>query len=174
MKKLWNKFVALKPSIKLAAAALFLILCAAVATMGDNQESGKDGDKAGVFYENKELGFEVSLPELLKDKMSITTEETEAYGETITTVSVYYNSETEGTITTVHVLSFDEMSEEAWNKMKEEGGPLGRELGVSEAGRVVVLNTLQSNPFEEGSEDFELFQKLPEQLGIVTETFAFL
>ena len=39
---------------------------------------------------------------------------------------------------------------------------------------MVVLNTLQSNPFAEGTEDYELFQQLPDELAVVRESFQFL
>ena len=66
------------------------------------------------------------------------------------------------------------MSVGVWEKLQTEGGPLGRMLGVSDSGRVVVLNTLQSNPFPEGTEDYLLFQDLPQQLSVIEESFRFL
>lgn len=36
-----------------------------------------------------------------------------------------------------------------------------------------MLHTLQSNPFSEGDEEYELFQTLGSEIGVVSETFAF-
>ena len=40
-------------------------------------------------------------------------------------------------------------------------------------GRTAVLHTLQSNPFSEGDEEYELFQTLGSEIGVVSDTFAF-
>lgn len=139
-------------------------------TEEEAHEETRTEPAAKVEYISESLGFRAALPELLQEKMSVVTEEREVYGETVTLVSIYY----EGEETQANVLSFEEMSKEVWQKMQEEGGPLGRELGVSKQGRVVVLNTIQSNPYEEGSKDFEILQELPKQLGVIEETFIFI
>lgn len=130
-------------------------------------ESGSE--EAPLLLESPELGFSVELPALLKDHMRVETSQRDAYGETISTVSVYYtNGESEA-----HVLSLEEMSQAVWEQVQAEGGPLGTVLGESDSGRVVILNTLQSNPFAEGTEDYELFNQLPQQLSVVYDTFQF-
>ena len=130
-------------------------------------ESGSE--EAPLLLESPELGFSVELPALLKDHMRMETSQRDAYGETISTVSVYYtNGESEA-----HVLSLEEMSQAVWEQVQAEGGPLGTVLGESDSGRVVILNTLQSNPFAEGTEDYELFNQLPQQLSVVYDTFQF-
>lgn len=130
-------------------------------------ESGSE--EAPLLLESPELGFSVELPALLKDHIRVENSQREAYGETISTVSVYYtNGESEA-----HVLSLEEMSQAVWEQVQAEGGPLGTVLGESDSGRVVILNTLQSNPFAEGTEDYELFNQLPQQLSVVYDTFQF-
>lgn len=123
-----------------------------------------------LVYTNNELGFKTNLPPLLGDKYGVETSERDAYGEKITTVTISYTGEEY----TVNVLSFEEMSKEVWDKVQAEGGPLGMVLGESESGRVVIWNTPQSNPFAEGTADFDLFQKLPKELSVVKDNFSFI
>ena len=66
------------------------------------------------------------------------------------------------------------MSEAVWKNVQGEGGPVGDELGVSKDGRVVIINTLQSNPYAEGTVDYEELNKLPKQISEVKESFRFL
>ena len=130
-------------------------------------ESGSE--EAPLLLESPDLGFSVELPALLKDHMRMETSQRDAYGETISTVSVYYtNGESEA-----HVLSLEEMSQAVWEQGQAEGGPLGTVLGESDSGRVVILNTLQSNPFAEGTEVYELFNQLPRQFSVIYDTFQF-
>lgn len=129
-----------------------------------------DEQEKGSIFENVEMGFRVKLPALLEGKVSEEISTTESNDETITTATIYYQGETEKVV----ALSFDEMSEKLWKQMKEEGGPLGIELGISDGGRVVVMNTLQSNPFAEGSADYEVFNQFPMQLKVVEESFEFI
>lgn len=136
-----------------------------------SSEATSDMQQAeGPVYENMELGFRVELPALLTDHMSQTTSTREAYGETVTTVTITY----EGEGGPANLLSFEEMSEAVWEQMQAEGGPLGTVLGTSDEGRVVVLNSTQSNPYAEGTEDYEVLNEFPMQLKVVIETFAFL
>lgn len=123
-----------------------------------------------LIYKNNEFGFTTQLPPLLGDKYDTETSWRDAYGEKITTVTISYTGEEH----TVNVLSFEEMSAEVWEKVQAEGGPLGMILGESESGRVIILNTPQSNPFAEGTADFELFQKLPKELAVVKDNFSFI
>ena len=127
-------------------------------------------EPAGVPFESQELGFAVTLPSLLDGHMRQETSQREAYGETISTVSFYYVGETGD----AHVLSFEEMSTAVWEQVQAEGGPLGVELGTSDDGRVVVMNTLQSNPFAEGTSDYDVMNEYPSQLSVVYDTFRFL
>ena len=127
-------------------------------------------EPAGVPFESQELGFAVTLPSLLDGHMRQETSQREAYGETISTVSFYYVGETGD----AHVLSFEEMSTAVWEQVQAEGGPLGVELGTSDSGRVVVMNTLQSNPFAEGTADYDVMNEYPSQLSVVYDTFRFL
>lgn len=134
--------------------------------------SGDETDKQeeGPVFENAEMGFRVKLPALLEGKVSEEINTMEVNGETITTATIYYDGESDK----VNVLSFDEMSEKLWKQMQEEGGPLGVEMGISNDGRVIVMNTLQSNPFEEGSADCEVLNQFPMQLKVVEESFEFI
>ena len=107
---------------------------------------------------------------MLADHYEAGVSEREAYDDVITTVFIsYLDGES-----AVNVLSFEEMSKDVWEKVQAEGGPLGVVLGESDAGRVVVMNPLQSNPFAEGTPEYELFNELPDQLSAVTESFRFL
>ena len=137
---------------------------------GGGEAAGPASGEDSLLLESEELGFSAELPPLLEGRTEVEESRREAYGETVTTLSVYYvNGEAR-----THVLSFEEMSAGVWGKIQAEGGPLGRMLGVSDSGRVVVLNTLQSNPFPEGTEDYLLFQDLPQQLSVIEESFRFL
>lgn len=51
---------------------------------------------------------------------------------------------------------------------------MGTELTTSEDGRVAVMTTLQSNPFSESEEAYDLFNQLPKELAAVSESFRFL
>ena len=145
---------------------------AAEAPAGDSAALPDDSlaSEEPLVYTDEALHFQVELPELLKGHLKIETATRQAYGETVSTVGVYYQNGD----AVAHVLSLEEMSEEVWQQMQAEGGPLGEELARSQDGRVVVLNTLQSNPFAEGTEDYELFQQLPDELAVVRESFKVL
>lgn len=56
---------------------------------------------------------------------------------------------------------------------KQAAEPAGTELGSSN-GRVIVLESMQSNPYEEGSTDYEVMQTFPEELEKIKDNFAFL
>lgn len=133
-----------------------------------NNQTNKQEE--GPIFENAEMGFRVKLPALLEGKVSEEISKTEIDGETVTTARIYYEGESDK----VNVLSFDEMSENLWKQMQEEGGPLGVEMGISNNRRVIVMHTLQSNPFEEGSADYEVFNQFPAQLKVVEESFKFI
>lgn len=124
----------------------------------------------GPIFENAEMNFRVKLPALLEGKVSEEITTSESNGETIRTATIYYQGESENIV----ALSFDEMSEKQWKQMQEEGGPLGVEMGTSDKGRVIVMHTLQSNPFEEGSADYEVVNQFSKQLKVVEESFEFI
>ena len=176
--------------VLLAAAALLVALTVAACSNGSNGQSSSQGSSSSssqessssssdasdaenepLVYYDTNLGFKVELPELLRNHTKIETTEREGHTEKVTSVMVYYIGEGD---TQVNVFSFDEMSSGEWEKTKEAGGPLGTVLGESEDGRVVVFNTLQSNPFMEGDPEYELFNELPGQMGIIQKTFQFL
>ena len=122
--------------------------------------------EGGVELVSRELGFAVTLPEVLRGRMGQTTLENNG----ITTLIISY----EGESGTANLFSFDRMDTETYEKLKAEGGPVGDQLGVSEDGRVVLFNGPQSNPFEPGTADYQAMEDLPGQLGIVRESFRFL
>lgn len=125
-----------------------------------------------VLLEVPEMNFSVELPPLLKYHYTTELSSREAYGETIQTLRVFYRSDTDSSLTSI--VSFEEMSSSVWEQVQAEGGPLGSVLGESEDGRVVILNSLQSNPFSEGSPEFELFQDYPSQASVIQDSFQFL
>lgn len=123
-----------------------------------------------VIYENEDLNFSAELPELLKDCMYVEVSETTAYDDTINIVKVYYQGEKSDQ----NIFTFEEMDQAVWDSIQAEGGPVGTELGVSSSGRVVVLNSMQSNPFEEGTDDYDKLNDIFDQMDIISETFTFL
>lgn len=120
----------------------------------------------GVELVSEELGFAVTLPESLRDRMGQETMENNG----ITTLLISYAGETG----TANLFSFDVMDTETYEKVKAEGGPIGTELGISDDGTVVLFNGPQSNPFEMGTADYEAMETLPSDLKIVFDTFRFL
>ena len=91
----------------------------------------------GVELVSQELGFAVTLPESLQGRMGQSTVENSG----TTTLIISYAGETG----TANLFSFDVMDAETYEKLKAEGGPMGK-LGVSNEGRVVLFNGPQSNP----------------------------
>ena len=128
----------------------------------------KQQEEEGV-YKNKEMNFQTVLPSWGEDKMSVEVSEREVNGETVQTAKVIYHGEK----TDCNPVTFEEMSQETWDSIKAEGGPVGTELGSSN-GRVIVLESMQSNPYEEGSADYEVMQTFPEELEKIKDNFAFL
>lgn len=127
-------------------------------------------DSGTLIYKNEELGFSMELPSLLKDKVRTESSQWELYGETASRIFFYYEN---GDATAI-VLTLEEMSQEAFEKMKAEGGPVGVELGTSSDGRVVIFTTLQSNPFPENTPEFELFQTFPSEISVIVDSFQFI
>ena len=128
-----------------------------------------------ILYQNDELGFSAELPALLEDIMYVEESDyTASNDETVNVVRIYVEGGEEGTEDDANVLTFEEMSADAWEALQAEGGPLADELGVSSSGRVVTLSTVQSNPFAEGTEAAENMDAIVSDLGVVRETFKFL
>ena len=127
-----------------------------------------------ILYQNDELGFSAELPALLEDCMYVEESEYTAYDDTVNVVRIYVDGGEEGTDDDAILLTFEEMSQETWDAIQAEGGPLPDELGVSSSGRVVTLSTVQSNPFAEGTEAAENMDAIASDLGVVRETFKFL
>lgn len=126
------------------------------------------GTEAGV-YENQAMNFQTVLPAWEEGQTSMETSEYEAYGEMVQGAKLIYHGEAAD----CNPVTFEEMSLNVWEAMQKEGGPLGTELGRQD-GRVVVLNMIQSNPYEEGSRDFEAMKDLPEAVEAIRENFSFL
>ena len=85
------------------------------------------------------------------------------------TVTVYYMESPERQEKDIHLLTVELWPAGAWDDSQSTGTPIGE----SADGRTAVLHTLQSNPFSEGDEEYELFQTLGSEIGVVSETFAF-
>ena len=143
---------------------------------GSSQQPQEDGksDSSDLTYSSDDLGIAFSLPEILRGHSKLLTSQREAYGETVDVVSLYYMEGPNLPESDVPILTIEIMSPQCWEKTKAEGGPLGTELTTSEDGRVAVMTTLQSNPFSESEEAYDLFNQLPKELAAVSESFRFL
>ena len=144
-----------------------------VPVRGKANLSAADADLHFIFRLiplHEELNFSVELPSLLKDCMYTEETETTAYDSTINLVKIYY----EGEESDSNLFTFEEMDEATWESIQAEGGPVGTALGTSSSGRVVVLNTMQSNPFEEGTADFDMADSIFEELSVIYDSFTFL
>ncbi len=135
-----------------------------------DESTSSSTESEPLVYENEDLNFSVELPDLLKDCMYVEVSETTAYGDTINVVKVFY----EGAESDQNIMAFEEMDQAVWDSIQAEGGPVGTELGVSSSGRVVVLNSIQSNPYEEGTDDYDKLNDIVDQMGVISETFKFL
>ena len=132
--------------------------------------SEKDNLKEDTFlYENENLGFSFNLPSIVSDKVIFEEESINIEDETINRVYVNYQGEENESI----IIMLEEMSISYWDKMQQEEGPKPIELGKSND-RVVVMYPLQSNPYEQGTNDFETINKFEEQSSCIFETFKFL
>lgn len=120
------------------------------------------------LYENQKMGFQVMLPFWGEDKVTVETSEREAYGETIQTAKVMYHGEESD----CNPITFEVMDQAVWEAIKAEGGPTGTQLGSS-GEWVLIMETLQSNPYKEGSKDYEILQSLPEAIETVKTTLVF-
>lgn len=120
-------------------------------------------------FKSDDLGIAFELPGSLKGHSKIMVGDLEAGEQTIDTVTVYYMESPEQPEHDIHLLTVELWPSDVWDGTQSHGTPIAE----SEDGRTAVLQTLQSNPFDEGEENYELFQTLGQELGIVAETFAF-
>lgn len=118
----------------------------------------------------EDLNFETAVPGLMRGHIRESRSQWESDGETAVRVNLLFETEEQSAI----VLGFEEMSERLFEKMAAEGGPMGMLLGRSKNGRVVLFWGSQSNPFIEGTPEFELFSDFPKRIRVVFETFRFL
>lgn len=141
------------------------------ASTGDETSADAASSEEDPFvYENDELNFSVEMPELLKDCMYTEDSQTTAYGDTINMVKVYYKGESSDQ----NIFTLEEMSQDVWDSIQAEEGYVGDELGVSSSGRVVVLNEMQSNPYDEGTDDYDKLEEIFGQMGVISDSFKFL
>lgn len=126
--------------------------------------------ETNLLVKSEVLGFQVEVPQLFDERFQAKADAREVYGETVDRVTVVYESgEAQANVCTVEL-----MSSSLWDKMQAEGGPVGTEIARSEDGRVAVMTSLQSNPFVEGTADYDLFQQIPDALAVISDSFAFL
>lgn len=121
------------------------------------------------LYENKSLGFSMELPSVIEEKYYIEEESLKMDGEIINSIYVKYKGEENDS----NIVTFEEMSQDYWEKMQQEEGPKPIELKKSENNRVVVMYPLQSNPFEVGTDDYNTINEFQEQSSCIVETFKF-
>lgn len=137
---------------------------------GSTSAEASSAEEDPFVYENDELNFSVEMPELLKDCMYTEESQTTAYDDTINMVKVYYKGESSDQ----NIFTLEEMSQDVWDNIKAEEGYVGDELGVSSSGRVVVLNQMQSNPYDEGTDDYDKLEDIFAQMDIISQSFTFL
>ena len=117
------------------------------AAENDTEEQTEDTVQT-ILYQNDELGFSAELPALLEDCMYVEESEYTAHDDTVNVVRIYVDGGEEGTDDDASLLTFEEMSQETWDAIQAEGGPLPDELGVSSSGRVVTLSTVHLIPLQ--------------------------
>ena len=122
-----------------------------------------------LSFRSDDLGITFDLPDRLRGHSKIMVSEREAGGHTMDAVTVYYMESPEQPEYDIHLLTVELWPSEALDKTRSTGSVLGETAD----GRTAVLHTLQSNPFSEGDTNYELFQSLGQEIGIVAETFAF-
>ena len=118
----------------------------------------------------EDLNFETAVPGLMRGHIRESRSQWQSGGETAVRVNLLFETEAQSAV----VLGFEEMSESLFEKTAAEGGPMGMLLGRSKNGRVVLFWGPQSNPFIEGTPEFELFSDFPKRIRVVFETFRFL
>ena len=140
---------------------LIFILCVTSCSSSNKNDT--------FLYENKPLGFSMELPSVIEEKYYIEEESLNVDDEIINSIYVKYKGEENDT----NIVTFEEMSQDYWEKMQQEEGPKPIELKKSENNRVVVMYPLQSNPFEVGTDDYNTINKFQEQSSCIVETFKF-
>lgn len=129
-----------------------------------------DAGEEGVAVAFEDLNFAVVLPEMMRGHTDITRDEQNFGSEKVTTIFIAY---TAGTLS-ANVIVFEEMSKSFFENRHKGEPPSPSRVWESHSGRVVVLNGLQSNPFPEGTPEFELFLDFPTQMTVVFDSFRFL
>lgn len=124
----------------------------------------------GIAFVFEDLNFAFVLPEMMRGHTDITREERNFGSEKVTTILIAY---TAGTLS-ANVIVFEEMSKSFFENRRKGEPPSPSRVWESHSGRVVVLNGLQSNPFPEGTPEFELFLDFPTQMTVVFDSFRFL
>ena len=122
-----------------------------------------------LTFESADLGISFDLPDSLRGHSKIMVGDRDAGEHQVDTVTVYYMESPERQEKDIHLLTVELWPAGAWDDSQSTGTPIGE----SADGRTAVLHTLQSNPFSEGDEEYELFQTLGSEIGVVSETFAF-
>lgn len=117
-----------------------------------------------------QLKMEVSLPAFFRDRVEVSVEEFQYNEETVKRLNIAYKTPQQ----CANVLSFENLSAAEYEKRLLEGGPTGLFLGQSSENRVILFWGLQSNPFQEGSEEFLLFQNFPKEVKGILDSFRFL
>ncbi len=125
---------------------------------------------AGTALVFEDLNFAFVLPEMMRGHTDITRDEQNFGSEKVSTILIAY---TAGTLS-ANVIVFEEMSKSFFENRRKGEPPSPSRVWESHSGRVVVLNGLQSNPFPEGSREFELFLDFPTQMTVVFDSFRFL
>lgn len=141
---------------------------------GESDPIQSAAEHTDLTFSDENLGISFDLPEILKGHAKILSDQREAYGKTVDVISVYYMKQPNQADSDVHIFTIEIMDQDVWQQMQAEGGPLGSVLAESENGRVAVMNTLQSNPFAETDAEYDLFNQLPKELSVISESFHFL
>ena len=155
---------------------LTLILCLVFGLGGCTQENSPSEPEQSsmqtvepLTFESADLGITFDLPDSLRGHSKIMVGDRGAGEHRVNTVTVYYMESPERQEKDIHLLTVELWPAGAWDDSQSTGTPIGE----SADGRTAVLHTLQSNPFSEGDEEYELFQTLGSEIGVVSETFAF-
>lgn len=136
-------------------------LAAAGAEAGANVEAPNP-----MRYINDELGFQVILPAYCTlDEYDVEISKGTANDEEYDKVIFVYT----GKGGSASVLSLNIYSKELWEKVKAAEGPKPDVLVDGEP--TVTLETLQSNPFQEGSEDYVKFSTYSDDIAVIKESF---
>lgn len=140
-------------------------------TSEDTSDSNSNnGEEIKTFlYKNKELGFSMEIPAVIEEYSFFEEDSRTNEDETINSVYLMYKGEGDESI----LVMFEEMSIAYWDKMQAEEGPKPVEVKRNDE-RVVVMYPLQSNPYEQGTTDFDIINEFTKQSDCIVETFKFL